>query len=269
MGILSILYKKALNTPVLIAGNREETIDRPSQPPKIQSGSPRVVCGIDRRAGGTWFGVNQHGLSATLTNCRKTKEAPLSPTSRGTLCRELLACKTAREAAELAKAELETEKYEGAHYLVADADFAAVILGADEPEIVPLEPGLHLLSGAGLNNLRDEAQDIVRRMLTLQTLDSSVTFLAIASRTFSSAPDASGRHGVVQIEGRIVTVSSALLSLPERIQNAVMLYAPGPPNETPYDDLSALLRQVLSTGKSRRKKQQIEELADFLPEADD
>jgi len=263
MGILSILYKKAKNTPVLIAGNREEAIDRPSQAPKIQSGTPRAVCGIDRRAGGTWFGVNQHGLAATLTNCRKSKDTPLSPTSRGALCRELLTCKTAREAAELAKAELDTDKYEGAHYLVADSEYAAVILGADEPEIVPLEPGLHMLSGQGLNNYRDEQQETVRRMLTLQTLDSSVTFLAIASRTFSTPPDQSGRRSIVQSGGRIVTVSSSLLSLSDRIQNATMLYAPGPPHEIPYDDLSALLRQVLSTGKSRRKKQ-VEEEEEFL-----
>lgn len=268
MGILSILYKKAKNTPVLIAGNREEAIDRPSQAPKIQSGTPRVVCGIDRRAGGTWFGVNQHGLAATLTNCRKTKDVSLSPTSRGTLCRELLTCKTAREAAELALDELETDKYEGAHYLVADSDYAAVILGADEPKIVPLEPGLHILSGAGLDNYRDETQETVRRMLTLQTLDSSVTFLAIASRTFASPPDNSGRRNVVQTGGRIVTVSSALLSLADRIQNAVMLYAPGPPHEIPYDDLSALLRQVLSTGKSRRKKE-VEEDDDLLIDDED
>ena len=40
---------------------REERFDRPTQYPKIQSGTPRAVCGTDRRAGGTWLGVNQHG----------------------------------------------------------------------------------------------------------------------------------------------------------------------------------------------------------------
>jgi len=45
------------------------------------------------------------------------------------------------------------------------------------------------------------------------------------------------------------TVSSTLLSLPKKTHNAVFHYAPGPPSDHSYDDLSALLRQVLSTDK--------------------
>ena len=50
------------------------------------------------------------------------------------------------------------------------------------------------------------------------------------------------------------TVSSTLLSLPRKIQHAVYQYTPGPPCDYPYDDLSALLRQVLSTERSRRNR---------------
>jgi len=39
------------------------------------------------------------------------------------------------------------------------------------------------------------------------------------------------------------------LSLPKKPQNSVYQYAPGPPSEHPFDDLSALLRQVLSTDR--------------------
>ena len=93
MCILAILYRVARNTPILVAANREEFFDRPTQHPKIQPGSPRVICGIDRQANGTWLGVNQHGLFATVTNRRKRTE-PISPRSRGLLCRELLDMKT-------------------------------------------------------------------------------------------------------------------------------------------------------------------------------
>ncbi len=250
MCVLAILYKKARNTPVLVAANREEAFDRPTQPPKIQSGTPRVVCGIDKKCGGTWLGINQHGLFVTVTNRRKTI-VPIDPRSRGLLCRELLGQKTAKEAAEYAATELATGGYDGANYVCADAEYGAVVYGGDEIETVELTPGLHLLTDGNLNDPHDVRQEFILRMLTLHTLDSSVTFLAAASRAFSRKPDAEGRRGVVLTGDEFGTVSSILLSLPPRIQHAVLQHAPGPPSDRAYDDLSALLRQVLSTDKSK------------------
>ena len=54
------------------------------------------------------------------------------------------------------------------------------------------------------------------------------------------------------------TVSSTLLSLPRKIQQAIMQYSPGPPCDHPYDDLSALLRQVLSADRSRKNREAAE-----------
>ena len=105
-----------------------------------------------------------------------------------------------------------------------------------------------------MDNPKDERHEFIRRMLTLQTLDSSVTFLAVASRLFSRKPDAEGRRGVVMVGNEFGTVSSTLLSLPRKIQHAVYQYSSGPPCDYPYDDLSALLRQVLSTERSRRNR---------------
>jgi hypothetical protein len=251
MCILAIQFQTVPDAPILVAQNREEIFDRPTQPPKIQSGKPRVVCGIDLKAGGTWLGVNQHGLFVTVSNRPKTN-APQEPRSRGLLCRELLGNRTAKDAAEHAAEELRKGVYDGANYLCADASAGFVVYGGDEVDLVELNPGLHLMTSGDLDNPRDHRQEFVRRQLTLQKLDSSVTFLAVASRTFARKPDASGRRGVVIGKGDRGTVSSTLLSLPERIQNSVYQYAPGPPSEHPYDDCSALLRQVLSTDKDRR-----------------
>jgi len=250
MCTMAILFKAARNTPVLVAANREERFDRPTLPPKIQSGTPRVVCGIDRKAGGTWLGVNQHGLVAAVTNRPKTL-VPSDPRSRGLLCRELLDVGNAKEAARYAAEELSSGLYAGANYLCADADFAAVVYGGDRIEVVELQPGLHLLTNGDLNDPKDQRQEFLRRMLTLHTLDSSVTFLAVSSRAFSRKPDVAGRRGVVLSGGEYGTVSSTLLSLSEKVQHCIYQYAPGPPSDHAYDDLSALLRQVLSTDKSR------------------
>jgi len=114
---------------------------------------------------------------------------------------------------------------------------------------VELTRGLHILTNGDLDDLNDERQEFVRRLLTLQRLDSAVAFLAVASRTFSRRPDDSGRRGVVILGNHHGTVSSTLLALTRKTQNAVYQYASGPPPDHNYDDLSALLRQVLSTDK--------------------
>jgi hypothetical protein len=248
MCIMAILYQGAQDAPILLAANREEYYDRPTQAPRIQSGKPRVICGIDRKAGGTWLGVNQYGLLVTVLN-RPRSSAPPEPRSRGLLCREMLATRTAKEAADLAAAELSTGRYAGANYVCLDAKNGLVVMGTNQVEIVPLQPGLHILSDGTMDDYRDTRQQFVRRLLTLHTLDSAVTFLAVASKSFSRKPDAVGRRGVVIRNADYGTVSSTLIALPYRPQNAVYQYAPGPPCDYAYDDLSALLRQVLSAEK--------------------
>jgi uncharacterized protein with NRDE domain len=197
------------------------------------------------------LGVNQFGLLVTITN-RPKAVVPLEPRSRGLLCRDLLDRRTAREAIDLAVKELSADKYAGANYICADGKYAAVVYGGNQVEVAELTPGLHTLTNGNLDDPHDERHVFLRRMLTLHTLDSAVTFLAVASRVFSRKPDAEGRRGVVIAGQEYGTVSSTLLSLPRKIQHSIYQYSGGPPSDTPYDDLSALLRQVLSAGRSKK-----------------
>lgn len=249
---MAIYYQAVPNTPILVAYNREEFFDRPSQPPRIQSGKPRVVCGIDKKAGGTWLGINQYGLLVAVGN-RPKAHVPLEPRSRGLLCRELLNCRTAREAALMAAQELATGQYAGANYVCLDAKYGAVVYGGNHIEIVEMTPGLHILTNGDLDDPEDPRQQLVRRQLTLHRLDSSVTFLAVASRTFSRRPDPAGRGGVVLVGSDFGTVSSTLVALGYKTQHSILQYSNGPPCDHPYEDLSALLRQVLSTERASRK----------------
>jgi hypothetical protein len=266
MGVIAIQYQTTNDSPLLVAFNREERISRSSQAPRIQSGRPRVVCGIDRKAGGTWAGVNQHGLFVAVVNCPK-RSAPLEPRSRGLLCRELLGAQDAEEALDKAFQELSTGCYAGGNFLCVDRFSGGVAYGGDDVEIEKLQPGLHLLTANRLNDYNDPRQEFVRRLLTLQRLDSAVSFLAVASRTFSRKPDEYGKRGIVINEPDFGTVSSMLLSLTERTQRSIMQYAAGPPNEKPFEDVSALLRQVLSTDRANRAAAAAKEAAAAAKEA--
>jgi hypothetical protein len=249
MGILAIQYQTATDSPILIAHNREERLNRQSQAPRIQSGRPRVVCGIDRNVGGTWAGVNQHGLFAAVINCPK-RNVPPEPRSRGLLCREMLACKTAEEALDKAFGELQSGCYAGGNFFCVDRNKGGVVYGGDDIDIEMLWPGLHILSSKRLNDRNDPRQEFVKRQLTLHRLDTFVSFQAVASRTFSRKRDDSGKWGIIIAEPDYGTVSSILLSLSERTPRSHMQYSTGAPCDKPYEDISALLRQVLSTERS-------------------
>lgn len=253
MGILAIQYRTLEDAPILIALNREELYSRQSLPPRIQSGRPRVVCGLDRKTGGTWAGVNQHGMFVAALNAPK-RNLPYDPRSRGILCKELLSCATAAEAIERAEFELKTGAYAGVNYLCVDRNGGGVVYGGADVSVDVLRPGLHMLTANKMDDRDDQRQEYVRRLLTLHRLDSSVAFLAAASGAFSRAPDIMGKRGVIISEPGYGTVSSMLVSLTDRTQKSVMQYANGAPNLSPYEDVSALLRQVLSTDRASQKK---------------
>ncbi len=254
MSIMAFEYKVVASAPILVAFNREERYDRASQAPKIQSGRPRVICGIDRKSGGTWFGINQHSMFCCCID-RIKRDIPYSPRSRGLLCRELLNCRNASDAAQMAAAELASGVYAGVNYICGDMQSAHCIYGGNRIEIIDIQPGLHMFSNGNMDDYNDERQEFCRRQLTLSRLDTSVAFLAVSSRAFSKKAEAPGRKSLIEVGTEYGTVSSILLSLPSSKHGAILQYAPGNPSEVNYDDHSALLRQVLSTDRSNANRQ--------------
>ena len=73
--------------------NRDESLRRglARAPERLVLGDVRALLPVDPDAGGTWLGVNQHGLALALLNGADTRVADGEPRSRGLLVRELLA----------------------------------------------------------------------------------------------------------------------------------------------------------------------------------
>lgn len=247
MCLLAIQYQLVPESPILVAANREEYYDRPSHPPSIQSGKPRILCGIDKQAGGTWLGVNQCGLFVGTSN-RAKMLPPAAPRSRGVLCRELLRCQSARQAVDLALEELHSGKYDGVNYVIADAESGWVVHAGDDIEVLELREGLSIISNRDVNDSRDQRVTLCRRLLTLQTLDSPVKFLAVASKVFARPPSAPGRPSIVLRGKDRGTVSSTLISLGKKPRDAIYQFANGAPDELKFEDCSPMLRDILSRG---------------------
>ncbi len=252
MSLIAIQYQLVPEAPVLVAANRDERYDRPSASPSIQSGKPRILCGTDETAGGTWLGVNQNGLFVGVSNRRKVMPTFISR-SRGLLCKDMLRAESARQAMNLCMEEVMTGKYNGANFICADSDGGWVVYAGDDVNAVEMREGLNIISNQDLNDPQDDRVQMARRLLTLQTLDSPVKFLAIASKVFARSPSPQGRPSIVMRQSEVGTVSSTLISLGQKPRDAIFQFAPGAPDKHKYEDFSPLLRDILSRGLREAK----------------
>lgn len=86
-----ILRRPGHPWPVLLGANRDEMKDRPWRPPaRHWPDRPEVVAGLDEQAGGTWMGVNDHGLVAGVLNRPMSLGPAADKRSRGELVLEAL-----------------------------------------------------------------------------------------------------------------------------------------------------------------------------------
>jgi uncharacterized protein with NRDE domain len=79
---LALYFRVVDDYPLVIAANRDEHYDRASMEPHLWRTNPVILAGKDLLAGGTWLGVNQHGLMAGILNRRANGGAAGSSESR-------------------------------------------------------------------------------------------------------------------------------------------------------------------------------------------
>ncbi len=238
MCLVAVLYRVIDSAPILVAANREERFDRPTLAPRKYRGPPSYVCGQDQQAGGTWLGVNQHGLLVAVTN-RNRAGIIAAPRSRGLLCRDLLACESAKDAVAMARKALKAGSYAGANYICLDFDYGAVVHAGHQVEIRDLEPGLHILTNGDLNDPDDRVHTLSRRLIDPDNLKTVERFIEVTAAVCA-------HKGVVIRHPDAGTVSSDQIAVTRKSQEAIYRHAPGPPDRLDYDDCSDLLRAVLS-----------------------
>ena len=120
--------------------------------------------------------------------------------------------------------------------------------GGDELDAVELDEGLNIIANKDANDPRDERVQLAHRLLTLQTLDSPVKFLAVASKVFARAPSPPGRPTMVVRNKTYGTVNSTLIALGKKPRDAIYQFANGSPDQAKYEDYSPMLRDILSRG---------------------
>jgi uncharacterized protein with NRDE domain len=149
---LAIHFRVSEELPLLVAANRDEILSRPTAGPRMISCHPWVVGGQDLSAGGTWLGLNQHGMVAGVLNRRRAEPPDPQRRSRGLLCLEVLQTRSPEEAAHLLGRSCGAD-YNGFNLLVATAESAFLASNeGDRLGLTPLSPGVHLLTNLDLND---------------------------------------------------------------------------------------------------------------------
>jgi len=253
MCTLVMLRRPADPWPLLLAANRDEMVDRPwSAPGRHWPDRPEVVAGLDLTAGGSWLGLNDHGVVAAVLNRRSSLGPAPGKRSRGELVLEALDHADAVAAAE-ALAELNPAAYRSFNMVVADNRDAYWLrnLGAADTKVIEVRPipdGLSMLTAYDLND-RASAR-IARHLPAFETAappDPDVGDWSSWQEILAfSAADSEAAMTVER--GGFQTVSASLLALPamprsveEKPGRPQWLFAPGRPDRHPYAPLEALV----------------------------
>jgi uncharacterized protein with NRDE domain len=228
--------------PVLVAANRDEHYDRPSAAPDLWSTKPSVVAGKDLLAGGTWLGVNEHGLLVGILN-RRTNGAPdpLSKNhtrSRGLLCLDILGFKSA--AAACAFINRHEETYQPFTVVFADPGEAWIGYNIRQRiETRKLDEGLHVYSSAADFAVRSEKVDrahvrfagIVEELsLTCGDKATWVRSLHTALGDHALGNGSTDPRDAICVHGDVSgTVSSTIIFYSQPEQRFYTFNCPGPP----------------------------------------
>jgi uncharacterized protein with NRDE domain len=160
---------------LVVAANRDEFYDRPSDKAHFWSDKPHILAGRDLQAGGTWLGVTREGRFATVTNFRETPADPLPPRSRGDLTSNFLSSHDAAESY-LKEIDQRADEYRGFNLLLGQAN-NLYYYSNRQRQIQLLPPGNYGLSNQLLDcdwpkviDGREQLASIVRTSFTTEQL---------------------------------------------------------------------------------------------------
>jgi hypothetical protein len=242
--------------PVVIAANRDELIDRAwDMPARYWHDHPDLIAGRDRTAGGTWMGMNRHGVVAAVLNRQGSLGPAAGKRSRGELPLIALRHPTARQAAE-ALTSLDAGQWRGFNLVLADRSGGVFVrgVGHGHPSAQPLPIGLSMVTAHDPNDL--DSPRVARHLPRFGAARAPAPDHsgASASGTGASGTGASGtgasgtgdwgdwpalladRAGGageqlnVTPRGGFATVCSSLVALPAA-GAPIWMFAPGPPHE--------------------------------------
>ncbi len=263
MCTLIVRHRPDAAYPTVIAANRDEFYARAWSPPQLLDTAPVIFGGRDEQQGGTWLGFTEAGVFVGLTNQRNFAGYEPARRSRGQLVLDALRRETVDGVTDYFRA-LDTSRYNDFNVMFGDGIELWVAYGraaSGSVELERLAPGVHVLCNDRLDSpaypkahlIKDAVRAIgdapwpqMQRQLAAIVADTSVPSV---SELPPLSPDAAFD---LETERRLQaicirtpaygTVSSTIAAIvPGRVEK--YFFAPGPPDQTAFEDQSALLNR--------------------------
>lgn len=244
-----ILRRPGHAWPLILAANRDEMRNRPWQAPgRHWPSRPDVVAGLDEEAGGSWLGVNDHGVAAAILNRRGSLGPQVGKRSRGELVLEALDHADAGSASK-ALSHLDPLAYRSFNLVIADNRDAIWMRNRDEGEsdrieTFPIPEGLSMVTARELNDI--SSPRIERYLPRFRSAPSPkpdegdwwAWQVLMSEKGVPGEIDPMEAMTVVTDAG-FETTSSSLIALPGVEARApanrpLWLFAPGRPDLKPY-----------------------------------
>jgi uncharacterized protein with NRDE domain len=189
MCLILLAVRKHPKYKLILAANRDEYYERPSEPPHFWEDAPHLLAGRDLVAAGTWLGITRKGRIAAVTNYRDPANVKPDAPSRGKLVSEFLL----RDLDSLSYVDLvrrEKDRYNGFNLILGNRDRISWYSNRSD-KVTPLLPGVYGLSNHLLDTpwpkvLRAKAlfEEIIR---TGTQIPAESLFLLLKDHTM--APD--------------------------------------------------------------------------------
>lgn len=248
-----ILRRPGGSWPLVVAANRDEMAGRPWRPPgRHWPDRPEVLAGLDVLAGGSWLGMNDHGVVACILNRHGTLGPAPGKRSRGELVLEALDHADAADAAR-SLAALEPGSYRPFNMLVGDSRDAFWLAHRGDGGSVDVEPipaGVSMLTAHDLNDRAGSPRtarylDRFRAAPAPDPAGGDWWAWEMLLGATDHAPEA-GPGGAMTITGPgdFGTSSAAMIALPAPgAGRPVFRFAGGRPDRMPFETLD------VATGK--------------------
>lgn len=149
MCLIALALHQHPRWPLVLAANRDEFHDRPTEPMGPWDDVPGAYGGLDGIAGGSWLAFRDRRLAA-VTNVRRMATPPPDAPSRGWLVRDFI-----RDSASprdwLDRLSGQAARYAGFNLLLVDDDDAWFASNRPQWTIHRLTSGIHVVANASLD----------------------------------------------------------------------------------------------------------------------
>ncbi|KAB7709114.1 hypothetical protein F9802_03105 [Bacillus aerolatus] len=150
MCLINFHFQQHEKYKLVVAANRDEFFNRPTQKAHFWEDEPGILAGRDLEKMGTWLGISKTGRFAALTNFRDPSEKAEGKRSRGELVRSFL---TDAISPEQFMHELKKQKDEYPGFnLLAGTGEKLWCYNNRQNDLQSVAPGTHSLSNALLNS---------------------------------------------------------------------------------------------------------------------